>query len=91
MVLHYRRCCLAYLIHNRHPDASVSFIILSKGSDHCDRLSSSHHRLLNLTDMRRTTQCWQNFGRRVGLALMGQGEKKLLFFFSRCFMREYKY
>jgi hypothetical protein len=81
MILHYRGCSLAYLIHNRQPEASVSFIILSKGSDHCDRLSSSRHRLLNFTDMRRTTQRWQNFGRRVGLALIGQEKINLLFFF----------
>lgn len=72
-------CCLAYLINNRQLDVSVSFIILSKGSDHCDRFSSSHHRQLNLTDMRRTTQRRQSFGRRAVLALTSQ--KKIYFYF----------
>jgi hypothetical protein len=52
----------------------------SKGHYHWDRLSSSHHRLLNLPDMRQTMQRWQSAGRSVGPAFTSQavGEKTLL-------------
>jgi len=84
MELHFIGCCLAHLIHNRQLDASVSFIVRSRGSDHCDRLStrSSHHRLLHLTDMQRRRQRWQSYRRRVGLALIGQEENKTPFIFT---------
>jgi hypothetical protein len=71
MELHYIGYCLSYLILNRQLDAPVGFIVLSKGSYHCDRLSSSHNRMLNLTDMRLMTQSWESYGRSVGPALIG--------------------
>jgi len=41
-------------------------------------LSSASHRILKLPDIRRTTQLWQNIGRKVGPAHFGQaGGKKL--------------
>jgi hypothetical protein len=37
---------LSYFIDKRRPGALMSFITLSEGYYRCDRLSSSHHRLL---------------------------------------------
>jgi hypothetical protein len=45
-------------------------------------LSSCHHRPINLTDMRHTTQLWQSFGRRVEPALIGQKDKSFIFTFA---------
>jgi len=53
----------------------VSFIRLSKGYYHSDRLSCCSSRLFNLTDTRRTTQLWQS----VGLELIGQAGKNTLY------------
>jgi hypothetical protein len=36
--------------------------------------------------MRRTTQRWQSFGRRVGLALIGQEEKEAFYFYFRALL-----
>jgi len=51
---------------------TVGSITLSKDYWHCDRLSISHDRLLNLPGMRHKTQRW----RSVGLALVGQTGRK---------------
>jgi len=55
------------------------FITLSQGYYHCDSSSSFLRRLLKLTDTRRTPQRWQNVGRCVGLALIGQARKTNLY------------
>ena len=62
------------------------FIRLSKGYCHCECLSSSSHRLFNLTDMRRTTQRWQSVGRSIPPALIGQARKKNTLYISVPFM-----
>jgi hypothetical protein len=63
-----------YTVHNER--TYTDLIRLSKGYYHCDLLSSSSHRLLNLPDTRRTTQRWQSVGRSVGPALIGQAGKE---------------
>ena len=60
----------SYLTDERRPDALV-FTRLSRAYYHCDLLSSSRHRLLNLPYTRRTTQRWQSNRRSVGPALFG--------------------
>ena len=57
----------------------AKFITISKGYYHCDRLTSPRHWQLNLPDMRRMTERWQNVGHSVWPALIGQaGEEKNL-------------
>jgi hypothetical protein len=51
------------------------FITLSQGYHHCDPSSSVLRRLLRLPDTRRTTRRWQNIGRCVEPALIGQAGK----------------
>ena len=58
------------------PDAVVNFIKLAKGYYHCHHLSSYRHRLLNLPGTQRTTGRWQNVGRSIDSALMGQAGTK---------------
>jgi hypothetical protein len=72
----YIGCFFSCLTDKRRPDALVSFIRLSTGYHHCDRLSSSRRGLLNLPDTRRTMQHWQSLGQSVGPALIGQAVKK---------------
>jgi len=47
-------CFFPYLTDKRRPDALVSFIRLSKGYYHSDRLSCCSSRLFKLTDTRHT-------------------------------------
>ena len=44
------------------PTLQSDFITLSEGYYHCDRLSSSRHRLLNVSNTLPTTQCRQSVG-----------------------------
>ena len=60
----------------RLPRALVSFIILSKGHSHCDRLSISHRALWNHTEKRLSTRHWKSTGLSVGPALIGQAGTK---------------
>ena len=53
---------------------------LPKSYHHCYSLSSSHHRLLSLSDTRRTTQRWHSLERSVGPAFVGQAEKETPYF-----------
>ena len=76
----------SYFTDKRRPDVLVSFIRLSKGYYHCDHLSSSRHRLLNLPDTQRTTQRWRRVGRRVEPALIGQVGKKNTLYISATFV-----
>jgi hypothetical protein len=62
----------SYLTDKRRFHALVCFIRLSKGYYHCDLLSISRHRLLNLPDTWRAKQRW----RRVDLAFIGQAGKE---------------
>lgn len=59
------------------PTLQWVFIRLAKGCYPSDHFSVSLHRLLNVPDMRRTTEWWPSVGRSVGLALFGQTEKKM--------------
>jgi hypothetical protein len=56
------------------PTLQWIFISLSTGY-HCERLSSSYHRLLNIPNMQRKTQRWWSVGRSVALAVIGQAGK----------------
>ena len=53
------------------------FIILCKVYYRCDHLCVSRYRLLNLQDMRRTTQRWNSVRHSVRTALIVKARKKL--------------
>jgi hypothetical protein len=69
-------CFFSCLTDKNRPDALIVFIRLPKCYYHCDRLSSSLHRMLNFPETRRKTQRWQSFGRRVWPAFIGQAGKR---------------
>ena len=54
---------------------------------HCDRLPSTHHRLLNLPDTRYTTKRW----RSVSAALVGQAGERNTLYILRFLLQYTKY
>jgi len=68
-------CSFSFVTDKGRLDSLIIFIDISKCYHHCDRLSSSSHRLLKLADTRRKTQRWQTAWRSAELAFIGPALK----------------